>query len=246
MNLTITDFNGVNLIEQPPATVPVPAAPVVGGLANVECVIVCSGSLPYHYLSGTVSWDDGSRPVVYNGTTAGTLVIDTFRNLQPGNYVVQVAAHDYSTPVWETVSVNFAFVVRALDGAPVRAPLIYGPILPKDGGYPNPDQWNWNRGEDIEILASSVKMLLTTNKSERIMQPEYGTNLSMILFEFQGNGIESIVQQEIVDALTKWEPRVSLQYLSVQRNDANSVSVYASFLSKLNQQDFHVPMVFTK
>jgi len=244
-DLTITDFDGVDLIAQPPATVPVPAAPVVGGRATVQCLVICGGSLPYHYVTGTVSWDDGSLPVIYNGTTAGTLTIDTFRNLQPGDYVVSVEAHNYDTPVWDTVNVNFSFIVRSLDQAPVKTPIIYGPILPKDTGFPNADQWNWNRGEDIEILVSSVKMLLTTGKGERIMQPGYGTNLKLILFEFQGNGIEGMVQQEIVDALVQWEPRVILQFLSVQRTGERDVTVDATFISKLNQQNFNVPMQFT-
>lgn len=246
MSIKITDFDGVDLVETPPATVPVAAAPVIGGTATVRCLAICYGTLPFCYVTGTLSWDDGSLPVVYNGSTSGTLTIDTYRNLQPGDYVVTVEAHDYTTPVWNTVNVNFAFEVRALDRPPVKAPIIFGPILPKDTGFPNQDQWNWNRGEDIEILASSVKMLLTTLKGERMMQPDYGTNLSLILFEFQGNGIESMVQQEIVDAITRWEPRVSLQFLTVQRSGEREVTVDATFVSKLNQQDFHVPMTFSK
>lgn len=244
--LTITDFNGVDLVELPPATIPVVAVPVTGGRATVQCLAICTGTLPVCFVTGTVLWGDGSLPVVYNGTTAGTLTIDTFRSFQPGDYVVTVEAHDYSTPVWNTVNVNFSFHVQSQNAAPVVTPLIYGPILPKDAGYPNEEQWNWDRGEDIEILASSLKMLLTTNKGERVMLPEYGTNLTMILFEFQGQGIESMVQQEVNDAITQWEPRVTLQFLEVQKVGEREVAVNATFISKLNQQPFFVPMVFSK
>lgn len=249
--LRITDFNGVNLIEQPPEEVKIAAAPLIGGRAVVQCRVIEDGTLPYDYVTGTLFWDDGSLPIVYNGTTAGTLEIDTYRNLQPGDYVVRVEAHNYDTiapdcgrPYWATVSVNFAFEVRPLDQGPVKTPIIFGPILPKDEGYPNPDQWNWNRGEDIEILASSVKMLLITAKGERIMQPDYGTNLRLILFELQTTGIEGLVQQEIVDALVRWEPRVSLQFLTVERTGEREVTVNATFVSKLNQRDFSIPLVF--
>jgi len=252
MSLRITDFDGVNLLEQPPEEVSIVATAVVGGRATVQCRIIEDGTLPYDYVTGTVFWDDGSRPVVYNGTTSGTLTIDTFRNLQPGDYVVRVEAHNYDTippdcgrPYWNTVSVNFAFEVRPLNQEPVKTPIIFGPILPKDAGYPNADQWLWNRGEDIEILASSVKMLLTTSKGERMMQPEYGTNLRLILFELQTTGIEGLVQQEIVDALTRWEPRVILQFLTVERTGEREVTVSATFFSKLNQRDFNIPMVFS-
>lgn len=249
--LRITDFNGVNLSEQPPEEVKIAAAPLIGGRATVQCRIIEDGTLPYDYITGTLFWDDGNLPVVYNGTTSGTLEIETYRNLQPGDYVVRMEAHNYDTiapdcgrPYWATVSVNFAFEVRPLDQEPVKTPVIFGPILPKDEGYPNADQWNWNRGEDIEILASSVKMLLITSKGERIMQPEYGTNLRLILFELQTTGIEGLVQQEIVDALTRWEPRVSLQFLTVERTGEREVTVNANFVSKLNQRDFNIPLVF--
>lgn len=249
--LRITDFNGVNLVEQPPETTKVAAIPVIGGRATVQCLLIEDGTLPYDYVTGTLFWDDGSLPIVYNGTTAGTLTINAYRNLQPGDYVVRVEAHNYDTivpecgrPYWSTVSVNFAFEVRALDQEPVKTPIVFGPILPKDEGYPNADQWNWYRGVDIEILASSVKMLLITAKGERIMQPDYGTNLRLILFELQGNGVEGLVQQEIVDALTRWEPRVNLQFLTVQRTGEREVTVNATFISKLNQRDFNIPLVY--
>jgi phage baseplate assembly protein W len=245
MSLRIQDFDGVNLIEQPPEQVRLAAPPVIGGRATVQCLVIEEGTLPYDYVTGTLNWNDGSLPVVYNGTSAGTVTIDAYRNLQPGDYTVTVEAHNYAPPVWNTVSVNFAFEVRPLNMPPDKVPIIYGPILPKDAGFPNPDQWNWNRGEDIEILASSVKMLLTTAKGERIMTPEYGTNLRLILFELQTTGIEGLVQQEIVDALVKWEPRVTLQFLSVEKTGDREVTVNASFVSKLNQRDFNIPMVFS-
>jgi len=141
MSLRITDFDGVNLLEQPPEEVSIVATAVVGGRATVQCRIIEDGTLPYDYVTGTVFWDDGSRPVVYNGTTSGTLTIDTFRNLQPGDYVVRVEAHNYDTippdcgrPYWNTVSVNFAFEVRPLNQEPVKTPIIFGPIAPSRMG----------------------------------------------------------------------------------------------------------------
>lgn len=245
MALRIQSFDGVNLIEQPPDSTPIVAFPVIGGQAIVQCQVIEAGTLPYDYVTGTLNWNDGSRPVVYNGTTAGTLTIDAFRALQTGDYTVTVEAHNYRPPVWDTVSVNFAFVVRPIDQAPRKTPIIYGPILPKDDGFPNPDQWNWNRGEDLDVIVSSVKMLLTTAKGERVMLPQYGTNLRLILFELNTSGIESLVQQEIVDALSRWEPRVDLQFLTVEKTSDREVTVNATFISKLNQRGFNIPMVFS-
>lgn len=246
MALQIKSIAGVDLVEQPPTQVKIASFPPTGGHVPMAVVITENGTtMPYQHITGTVSWDDGSLPIVYNGTSAHSLTINTYRNLQPGAYMVKVEAHNYKTPVWDTVSVNFPFLVRSTVEEPIVTPFIFGPILPKDAGYPNPDQWLWNTGKDIEILASSVKMLLTTVKGERIMQPDYGTNLKYILFELETKGIESLVQQQIIDALNQWEPRVNLQFLSVEKTGEREITVNATFVSKLNQRDFMIPMVFT-
>ncbi len=246
MSLSINTSAGVDLVEQPPQSVRIAAYPPLGGRVPLQVTVTESDTLlPYQYLTGTIYWDDGTQPVVYNGSTALTLDINTFRNLQPGSYTVRIEAHNYRAPVWDEVSVNFPFLVKSTAEQAIILPIIYGPILPKDDGFPNTGQWLYNTGYDVEILVSSVKMLLTTAKGERIMQPEYGTNLRLILFELETKGIESMVQQEIVDALNQWEPRVSLQFLTVEKTGERDISVNATFASKLNQQSFMVPMVFT-
>src|SRR5574337_166410 len=244
MSLRITSPTGVDLIEQPPQGVLVASSPPLGGAVHVQCLLIQDGALPVNHVTGTLYWNDGSRPVVYNGTSAGTITLDTTRYLKPGDYTVRVEAHNYRTPAWDTVSVNFQFRVQALSNSVVQYPIVFGPILPKDTGFPNPDQWNFNRGENLEILASPVKMLLITAKGVRIMEPDYVTNLPLVLFELQSTGIEGIVQQEITDALTKWEPRASLQFLSVEKTGATEFTVDATFTSKLDQQNFSIPLVF--
>jgi len=122
--------------------------------------------------------------------------------------------------------------------------LIYGPILPKDEGYPNTSQWNFDRGTDLEILASSLKMLLLTRQGERIMEPDYGTRLHSLLFLPQTSGFESVVQHEITEALTRWEPRVELRYFQVEKTGDREIKVTATFASRLNQSEFVLPLTF--
>ncbi len=244
LSLRISSLDGVDLIELPPEPAKVATYPPLGGTVRIACLVIEDGTLPADYVAGTIYWNDGSRPVVYNGTSAGTITIDSTKVLPPGDYTVRVEGHNYRTPVWDTVSANFQVRVSPVTNLTPQIPIVFGPILPKDDGYPNPAQWNFNRGEDIEILASSVKMLLTTAKGERIMLPEYGTNLRLILFELQSNGVEGLVQQEITDALTKWEPRVNLEFLTVERTGERAVTVYTTLSSKLDHQNFAIPLVF--
>ena len=247
MALKILDLSGDNLVEQPPASQTIIAvSAAAGGLARIDAIIREDAPLPHDYVSGTLHWNDGSAPVVYNGTYAGTLAISEYKNLVPGTYVARLEAHNYKTPIWDEVSVNFGFTVKLNASLSAKPPLLYGPILPKDAGYPNANQWDWNTGVDLEVLSSSVKMLMLTSKGERVMQPEYGTNIRATLFELKTSGVESVVQNDISEALSRWEPRVAIQKLSVSWISDREVVVTAVLISRLNQLSFEIPMTFTK
>ena len=210
-------------------------------MAGFSCRALHSSDYLTGRLVGTVTWDDGRPSDVYSGS--GTLTINAARGLRPGNYNVRVQVSDFNIPTPATVSAILPYRVT-VTGQVDQKRFVYGPILPKDDGFPNKDQWDFNTGEDNEILASSLKMLLLTNKGERICLPDYGTNLRTVLFEFQASGIEVLIQQEIVDAVTKWEPRVTLQYISVSRPSSRECLVEATFLSKLNQIPFTLVLPF--
>ena len=246
--LQLLNAQGDDLVALPPPTARI-TVPSLTTAANVriDCLLVQADAVPYNRLTGTLDWNDGSRPIVYTGTTyngTGTIALDVRRSLHAGTYIVHFEASNYEVPVSESLSANFPVQVVVASGA-VSVPIVYGPILPKDQGYPNSEQWNFNRGSDLEIIVSSLKMLLMTNKGERIMLPEYGTNLRLLLFEFQSPGIVSMCQQEIIDATTKWEPRAALNFLTVDKTGDREVTVNALFTSKLNQQQFPLSLPFT-
>jgi phage baseplate assembly protein W len=184
-------------------------------------------------------------PTVYNAVS-GTLTIDAEKGLTNGIYNVNVVGQNYKAPTPDQVGVNFLVnVIQEKTKAPPQR-LIFGPILPRDSGFPNPDQWDFNTESDLLVLESSVRMLLLTAKGERLMEPEYGTNIRSILFEQNINGIESAIGEEIVSALTTWEPRLQLDTISVVRNPDRSVTVNCSFLSKLSSQGFQVNLQFVQ
>ena len=90
-------------------------------------------------------------------------------------------------------------------------------------------------------------MLLITSKGERVMSPTYGTNIKRILFELNLASVETILQQEIAQAVAVWEPRVVLQFLEVTRDtNKRNVSVRATFLSRQNSKPLDVTLQFTQ
>jgi phage baseplate assembly protein W len=245
--LTIKDTAGVDLIANPPvdASYRVVGEQAVAQVSIAANIIENDSFLTGKFVNGTLDWNDGSLPTVYN-PSSGTLSVRATKALSNGDYIISVYGSNFKSPTPDEVRVNFpVHVVQQTTKAPPPH-LIFGPILPRDSGSPNVNNWSFNTESDLFILESSVKMLLLTQKGERLMEPDYGTNLRSILFELNVNGINSVVQEEIVSALTTWEPRLELQSVDVTKSGATSVTVNASFLSKLNAQTFAVNLEFVR
>jgi phage baseplate assembly protein W len=244
--LTIKDFDGADLVANPPEAASYFVTAQNNTRVTIQARIVEDDTLlTGMYVNGTLNWNDGSLPIVYDAVS-GTLTVEAQKGLGNGNYIVSLTAQNYKAPIPETVRVNFP--VHVVQEATIAPPphLIFGPILPRDGGFPGPDQWNFNTESDLLILESSVRMLLLTSKGERIQEPEYGTSIRRLLFEQKIAAIESAISEEITDALTKWEPRLQLQALSVVRNPDPSVTVTATFLSKQSNQPFITNLQFSR
>jgi len=241
--LTIKTPNGLDLVLNPPPDNFVPMVgkttlPVLVSLNLIED----GADLPTMNATGTINWNDGSQPVTFFG--AGTVAMMSTRPLMAGTYFISITGHNFRAPVQDAVRVNLAFTVRAeaQQGTPQRN--IYGPILPRDYGFPNAGQWAFDVGSDSLILESSVKMLILTEVGERVMEPEYGTNVKRMLFEANLVAIESAIQEEIVRATTRWEPRVELRAIQVKRTSSSAVTVSAIFVSKLTQKPFGTVLNF--
>jgi hypothetical protein len=57
-------------------------------------------------------------------------------------------------------------------------------------------------------IKQSVKIILLTRKGERIMLPEFGTNLRRYLFEPLDQTVREIIRTEIINSLYEWEDRI--------------------------------------
>ncbi|EGY28535.1 Phage baseplate assembly protein W [Candidatus Regiella insecticola 5.15] len=61
-----------------------------------------------------------------------------------------------------------------------------------------------------EDIRQSLRILLSTNLQERVMQPTYGCELSQFLFEEVTQGLIHRLQKIISDAVLYHEPRIRL------------------------------------
>lgn len=205
------------------------------------------------YMKATLYWNDGQGSVESFPTTSmnnypeGYWEITASKRLLPGKYVCVLVGQNYRAPVEDTARLNFFVTVTA--AKPVYNPpkLLLGPILPRDAGFPNNQQWSFNLDSDIVVLESSVKMLLLTAKGDRVMEPDYGTNIRRILFDMNLNSAESLIREEIVGAFARWEPRVELVGLQTELDpNARSITLSLTLVSKLSRQPFETQVQYNR
>jgi uncharacterized protein len=79
-------------------------------------------------------------------------------------------------------------------------------------------------GADVEMAAGSedihqsLQILLSTRLGERILQPDFGCDLSDVLFEEIDQGLVNTLTSLISDAILVFEPRITLDNLDVSES----------------------------
>ena len=99
-----------------------------------------------------------------------------------------------------------------------------------------------------EQIKSNIKNLLLTQKGERILQPEFGSGLHEILFDFNNDDIEGKIEDAINEAFEQWLPYVTIADIVVEQTDAlkdrNQINISLKFQVNgsvdLNEVTFNV------
>lgn len=84
-----------------------------------------------------------------------------------------------------------------------------------------------------EQVKSNIKNLLLTKKYERVMQPELGSGLQELLFQFNNDDLAGDIEETIVNALSLWLPYVTVDTILIEQTnelkDINSLNVSVKF-----------------
>jgi phage baseplate assembly protein W len=75
---------------------------------------------------------------------------------------------------------------------------------------------------------SNLRNLLLTSKGERYMQPNFGTNIRMMLFEPNDDILASLITDSLTEDITTWLPYIVLNDIRVNRQD-NNIFISVSF-----------------
>lgn len=82
----------------------------------------------------------------------------------------------------------------------------------------------------IDQVKANLINLLATRRGERIMNPEFGSNLERIIFEQSTRDIEEAITSEIENTVGRWMPQVDITNINIERrNDENAVLVDVTF-----------------
>ena len=68
---------------------------------------------------------------------------------------------------------------------------------------------------DEKDIESSLDILLSTEVTERIMQPRYGCNLSPFVFEPLNVTTQTMIEKLVKDAVTLNEPRIVAEQITI-------------------------------
>ena len=203
-------------------------------------------------VAGFVDWGNGIPPVQFTGSTTNGVPSGVSNGIPiqapayiPGFYQLHIRATNFRQPNPDQADQFITLSLAADSTATVPTGVVVGPILPADQGAPSELQWNFNEGSDLDIIRSSVKMLLITSVGDRLMAPKYGTNLRNFLFENDPVTVETLARQDISTALQQWEPRAILQsFKATASPDQRAVSIKATFLSLLTNEQFTIAQPF--
>ncbi len=82
---------------------------------------------------------------------------------------------------------------------------------------------------DVDLINSSIKFILNTQIGDYITLPEFGSELPNDLFEPNDFVLESLIVRHATDALTRWEPRMSIRRISTEVTD-NEVRLFIDYV----------------
>jgi phage baseplate assembly protein W len=68
---------------------------------------------------------------------------------------------------------------------------------------------------DVADIESSLQILFSTRLGERVMQPAYGCNLDVLLFETINTSLITYVKDLISTAILHFEPRIKVENISI-------------------------------
>ncbi|REG25019.1 hypothetical protein ATI61_11382 [Archangium gephyra] len=89
----------------------------------------------------------------------------------------------------------------------------------------------WSEGE--RNVRESIQIILTTERRERLLLPEFGGSLGQFLFEPNIVTTRHRIAERITRELAQWEPRITVESVSVEEDPADARGAIATITYRL-------------
>jgi phage baseplate assembly protein W len=70
-------------------------------------------------------------------------------------------------------------------------------------------------------IQEAIWIILSTAKGERVMQPDFGCGIHDFVFSTLSMTTLQLVKSDVMETLTRWEPRIDLQDVTVSPEKGN-------------------------
>lgn len=87
--------------------------------------------------------------------------------------------------------------------------------------------------EGLQNIREAIRVILLTVPGERLMLPGFGGKLRQFLYEPNSVSTRRQIQEEIVRALSQWEPRISLDAVTVDPDPLDERAAVATINYRL-------------
>jgi phage baseplate assembly protein W len=76
---------------------------------------------------------------------------------------------------------------------------------------------------DYKDIEESLNILLSTSLGERVMQPDYGCNLTDYMFESLNSTLIGIIKHHVENSILYYEPRIVAENVEVTSTDSTDL-----------------------
>lgn len=102
-----------------------------------------------------------------------------------------------------------------------KSPRLFGMAFP----FTNQDSGGYLRkASDVELIKNNIKQLILTKRGERVMLPNFGTNLKNYLMEPLDQALFSQIRREILESFTKYAKGVNLNKIQIFPGENSTMS----------------------
>jgi phage baseplate assembly protein W len=147
---------------------------------------------------------------------------------------IVVNANNNRYPTQNKITARYNVDIGAYTGKRdnIKMSLLYGLTVDQNGTL--------KKGYGIDVIKSQLEILLKTKKGDRLMMPEYGTNLAAIVFsQRKDSDLLSGINSEISTALSSYFSGVRLDSSSIVRS-GKKAEITANF--KIASSSFSISL----